>query len=147
MTATTSACWSWPRRHPWLAIAVLLLVSILGYLAYLFQPHGYRNLERLEGLANRCTSLGASIADVSSCFQTAGIEFTAYPRANEEAPLFFNGRVTITAHKGDIPMVAATRSGAHGPFPCGRVDLHIVLVFGADERLRDRFVERSYTCP
>jgi hypothetical protein len=137
----------WPRRHPWLAVISLLLVSALGYVIYLFQPHGYHNLERLESLANGCTSPGASIADVGNCLRATEIQFNEYPKANEEDPLVFNSRVSITAHKGDIPVLAVTHSGANGPFPCGEVDLQIVLVFGSDEKLRDRSVERVYTCP
>jgi hypothetical protein len=140
--------WSWPRRHPSLTAALFLFTSVLGYAIYLFQPHGYGNLERLEKVANRCTSPGASTVDVSTCFQSAGIAFTVLPKANQEDHLFSDGRVNLTAHKGDTPMVASTHSGANGPFPCsGRVDLQIVLVFGPDERLRDRLVKRFYTCP
>jgi hypothetical protein len=138
---------SWSRRHPWLVGGLILIASILGYAIHLFQPHGYRNLERLESLANRCTLLGASLADVSECFRRADIEFSSLPKAAVEDILYFDGRVRITAHKGDIPMIAMTRSGATGPFPCGRVDVQIVLVFGSDERLRDRSLKRTYTCP
>ena len=77
------------RRHPWLVIAVRLLVFVLGYFAYLFQPHDHRNLDRLEGLANRCTPFGAPLADVNRCFRTAGIEFTELRKTNEEVPTLF----------------------------------------------------------
>jgi hypothetical protein len=147
MKISMSACLSWLGRHPWLTGGLLLLMSISGYAVYLFQPHGYRNLERLESLANRCTSAGTTITDVGDCFRRAGIEFSTLPKAVEENPLFFDGQARITAHKGDTPMVASTRSGATGPFPCGRADVHIVVVFGPDERLRDRSVKRIYTCP
>ena len=147
MTTLMSGGLSWVRRHPWLVGALLLLISVSGYALYLFQPHGYRNLERLESLANRCTSMGSSIAQVSDCFRRAGIEFSALPKAEEEYRVYFDGRGRITAHKGDIPMTAMTRSGATGPFPCGRADVQIVLVFGPDEKLRDRSVKRAYTCP
>jgi hypothetical protein len=147
MTISMSACLSRFRRYPWLVGGLLLFMSASGYVVYLFQAHGHRNLERLESLANRCTSLGASITDVGDCFRRAGIEFSALPKAEEEYTLYFDGRVRITAHKGEIPMTASTRSGAIGPFPCGRADVQIVLLFGPDERLRDRSVKRVYTCP
>jgi hypothetical protein len=147
MTTSMSSGLSWVRRHPWLVSALLLLISVSGYAVYRFQPHGYRNLERLESLANRCTSPGSSIADVNDCFRRAGIEFSVLPKAEEEDPVYYDGRVRITAHKGDIPMTALTHSGATGPFPCGRADVQIVLVFGPDERLRDRSVKRVNTCP
>ncbi len=76
-----------------------------------------------------------------------GIEFSVLPKAEEEYPVYYDGRVRITAHKEDIPMTALTRSGATGPFPCGRADVQIVLVFGPDERLRDRSAKRVNTCP
>jgi len=147
MTISMSACLSRLRRHPWLAGGLLPLMSVSGYAVYLFQPHGYRNLERLESLANRCSSAGRSITDVSDCFRRAGIESSVLSRAEQEYPLYFDGRVRITAHKGDSWMTALTHSGATGPFPCGRADVQIVLVFGPDEKLRDRLVKRSYSCP
>ena len=130
-----------------MAGALLLFISVSGYAVYLFQPHGYRNLERLESTANRCTLTSSSIADVSDCFRQEGIQFSALPKAQEETLIYSDGRVRITAHKGDTPMTAMTRSGATGPFPCGRVDVQIVLVFGQDEMLRDRSVKRVYICP
>lgn len=147
MTVMAPVGWSWPRKHPRPTIAALLLVGVVAYVVYRLQPHGYRNLERLEKLANSYTVTGGSVVDVSSCFQAGGIEFTTYPRAIQETPFFFNGQRRIVAHRGEIFIVASTRSGASGPFPCGRADLHIVLVFAIDEKLRDRLVERSYTCP
>lgn len=148
MSSSMSSCLNWCfRRHPWLTAAVLLLTSVSGYAVYLFQPRGYGNLERLEGLANGCTSAGASITDVGDCFRRTGIEFSMLPEAAKEYPLYFDGRTSIIAHRGDIPMTALTRSGATGPFPCGRVEMQIVLVFGPDEKLRDRSVKRTSTCP
>ncbi|HTR24053.1 MAG TPA: hypothetical protein VMI10_08710 [Terriglobales bacterium] len=44
-------------------------------------------------------------------------------------------------------MTAMTRSGANGPFPCGRVDAQIVLIFGPDQKLRDRVIKRERVCP
>jgi hypothetical protein len=147
MTTFVSGGLRWVRRHPWLVSTLFLLISVAGYAVYRLQPHGYRNLERLESLANRCTSTGSSIADVGDCFRRAGIEFSALPKAEEEYTVYYDGRVRMTAYKGDIPMTALTRSGATGPFPCGRADVQIVLVFGPDERLRDRTVKRVNTCP
>ena len=71
-------------------------MSVSGYAIYLFQPYGYLNLERLEGLANSCTSAGSSITDVGDCFRRAGIEFSALPKAEEEIPLYFDGRVRLS---------------------------------------------------
>ena len=143
-----SLCSSWLRRHPGLAVFFLVLILALGYTVYLFQPHGYRNLQRLENLANGCTSPGKNVADVRACFQATAIapkiEFAPYPIESDEEPPLISG---LLAHKGDTVMATTTQSGASGPFPCGRVDLQIVLVFGPNERLRDRLVKRFYTCP
>ena len=122
MTNSMSACLCGFKRHPWLKGGLLVLMLVLGGAVYLSQPHGYRNLERLENLANRCTSPSASMADVGDCLRRSGIEFSALPKAEEDEPVYFDGRVRITAHKGDTPMTASTHSGATGPFPCGRAD-------------------------
>jgi hypothetical protein len=120
----------------------------MGYTVYLFQPHGYRNLQRLENLANGCTSPGKNIVEVRACFQATAIapkiDFEPYLIESDEAPPLISG---LLAHKGDTVMATTTQSGAIAPFPCGRVDLKIVLVFGSDERLRERLVKRFYTCP
>ena len=100
----------------------------------------------MEKLANICTSPGVSVGEVETCFRSAGIEFTRLPKALDETPLYFDGKTQITAHKGDLPMVASTHSGATGGFPCGRTDVQIVLVFGLNERLRDRSVKIVATC-
>lgn len=144
---TISVLLNWPRRHSLLTSFLLLLAVALGYLVYLFQPHGYRNLERLEYLASRCSQSDASLGNAQACFREAGIAVqTEAVGSNEENPII-SGRQNIYVHKGDTIVTGTTNSGAHGPIPCGRVDLQIVLVFGSDQRLRDRMVKRVYTCP
>jgi hypothetical protein len=142
-----SAFLSWLRRHPILAILLLLLSAVLGYVGYLFQPHGYRNLERLETLANRCTPPSASVAYVQECFREGGLQLTTESVANDEENPIVSGRQNLYAHKGDTVLAGTTNSGANGPIPCGRADLQIVLVFGPDQKLRDHMVKRFYTCP
>lgn len=75
------------------------------------------------------------------------MELRTEPVKRDEESFFVSGRHNISVHKGDTVMATTTQSGAHGPFPCGRADLQIVLVFGSDEKLRDRLIERFYKCP
>jgi hypothetical protein len=147
MAISMSFFLSWVRRHPGLAIFLLLLMAVLGYVFYLFQPHGYRNLERLENLANRCTPPNASVVQVRECFREAGVQLQTDAIENDEENPIVSGPQNIYVHKGDTMMSGTTNSGANGPIPCGRADSRIVVVFGPDQKLRDRMVKRFYTCP
>jgi hypothetical protein len=104
-------CLSWLIRHPRLAIFLLLLMAALGYVVYLFQPHGYRNLERLEAMANRCTPPGGSVIYVRECFREAGMQLMIEAIGSGEEGRLFSGRQNIYAHKGDTVLAGTTNSG------------------------------------
>lgn len=62
-----------------------------------------------------------------------------------EEPILQNAHATIVAKPGDRVVSAQIDTEAE-QFPCG-YKIQVVLVFGADQRLRDRYIERMPICP
>jgi hypothetical protein len=51
----------------------------------------------------------------------------------------------ISAHVGEQVLSGRFRTPAYS-FPC-TYDMKITLVFGQDERLKDRYIHRAQVCP
>jgi len=62
-----------------------------------------------------------------------------------EESILQNAHATIVAKSGDRVLSALIDTEAQ-QFPCG-YKIQIALVFGADERLRERYIERTPICP
>jgi len=85
-----------------------------------------------------------SLQDARSVLKAKGIQF--YESIETSKTVVFQGPDRkITAAVGDRVLVSRFQTSA-SRFPCG-YDMEVVLLFGRDERLKERYVNRFPICP
>jgi hypothetical protein len=132
-----------------LTVAVAIPVLILSSLACLpsaspIWPRGMSRLADEEKILRTGLPVGSTLDDARAFLRARAVDSHEYEISDEE-PILHNAHANIVARPGDRLISAQVDTKAE-QFPCS-YKIQMVLVFGADERLRERYVERSPLCP
>jgi hypothetical protein len=133
------------RVNLWLAfsVGVLVCLACIPTLDPLW-PTGMTLLARREAQLHEILPLGMDLEEARRVLRSQGIVFGERVEESDEVVLTRPG-TSISATAGDRVVFAQIQTNA-GQFPCGyRID--VVLVFGKQEKLRDRFIHRFPICP
>lgn len=132
-----------------IAIGMILPVTVTSCLAFFTSfnpllPKGMRELSRQELGLQQALPLGMGLQESRSLLVAKGIQFheslTDSELSWDEAP-----DTKISLHAGDRVLSSRFRTPASS-YPC-TYDMKITLVFGQDERLKDRYIHRAQVCP
>ena len=85
------------------------------------------------------------LQDARSVLKSKGIQF--YESIQDSEDVVFNNGIDrkIMAAAGDRVLSSRFQTSA-STFPCG-YDMQVILVFGHDEKLKERYVHRFPICP
>jgi hypothetical protein len=131
------AGWSVP---PATVLAVLACIPSINPL----WPHGMAELAKQESELQTATPLGMTLEQVRGVLNSRRIQFDESTETSDSVELQSPER-TITAQSGDTVLVSRFDTEAF-EFPCG-YDMQIVLVFGHDRNLKQRYIHRFRMCP
>jgi hypothetical protein len=131
------ACWS---VAPVAAVAVLACIPAMNPL----WPHGMADLAKRESELQTAIPVGTSLEQVRGVLNSKKIQFYESTEPSDGIVLQ-NPEETITAQSGDTVLVSRFQTEAF-EFPCG-YDMQIVLLFGHDRNLKQRFIHRFRMCP
>jgi hypothetical protein len=101
-------------------------------------------LETEEEFLQDALPKGTGIADARAALRSKGIQFVEEPQARDAVILERKNR-HIAAAAGDEVISARAETDAY-QFPCG-YEIEIVLVFGVDQKLKDKYIDRLQLCP
>ena len=107
-------------------------------------PRGMADLSRQELGLQQALPLNIGLQDARAVLKAKGIQF--YESIEKSESVVFqgpDGKITATA--GDRVLSSQFQTSA-SRFPCG-YDMWVILLFGHDERLKDRYVHRFPICP
>lgn len=107
-------------------------------------PHDMAELARQESELQTAIPLGMSLDQVRSVLNSRKIRAYESTQPNADVVLQ-NPETTITAQTGDTVLTSRFQTEAFD-FPCG-YDMQIVLLFGNDRRLKERYIHRFHVCP
>jgi hypothetical protein len=131
------AGWSVP---PAIVLAVLACFPSMNPL----WPHGMTELAKQESELQAAIPVGMSLDQARGVLNAKNIRFDELTEPNGglvlQAP-----QATITALSGDIVLSSRIQTDAFS-FPCG-YDMRIILLFGRDRNLRQRYIRRFMICP
>jgi len=134
-------------RHvaTWMALPVTAM-SCLVCLPSLnpLLPVGMVELSRQELGLQQALPLNMGLQDARLVLKAKGIQF-GESIENSGGVVFDGPDGTIIASVGDRVLVSRFQTSA-SRFPCG-YDMQVILLFGQDERLKERYVHRFPICP
>ncbi len=107
-------------------------------------PKGMAELSRQESELQQALPMNMGLQDARSVLKAKGIQFYESIENSESVVLQGPDR-RIAASAGDRVLSSRFQTSASS-FPCG-YDIRIILVFGQDERLKERYVHRFPMCP
>lgn len=107
-------------------------------------PKGMAQLSKQESELQSALPLDMRLQDVRSTLMAKGIEAVDFVE-NSDGVVFQGPDKKITARAGDRVLSGTSQTSASS-FPCS-YEIQIVLVFGPDERLKERYVRRFPICP
>jgi hypothetical protein len=127
----------------------VLPVTVLAALACIpsmnpLWPHGMTELAQQESELQTAISLAMSLEQVRGVLNSRRIQFYESTQTSDGVVLQ-NAHTTMTAQSGDTVLVSRFDTEAF-QFPCG-YDMQIVLVFGPERNLKERYIERFPMCP
>ena len=127
----------------------VLPVTVLAALACIpsmnpLWPHGMRKLTEQENDLQTAIPAGMSLEQVRGVLNSRKIQFYESTEPSDGVVLQ-NAETTMTAQSGDTVVVSRFQTEAF-EFPCG-YDMQIVLVFGHDGNVKDRYIRRFRMCP
>lgn len=136
---------NWRRAIAWLAVPVGVLVGLActPRLDPLW-PNGMTQLARRETQLQEAIPLGIDLERARGVLHAQKIEFT---EGIEEAPrvVLKAPDATITAAAGDHEVFGEIQTDAVR-FPCG-YKITVLLLFGNDGKLKQRYIHRFAICP
>jgi hypothetical protein len=132
-----------------IAVGVAVPALVLSCLAFSpalnpTWPQGIDELAKTEKRLQDALPLGIGIEQARTVLQSNGLKFDEENEEVSRAVLSREDKV-ITASPGDLLLFSRSRTRA-GQFPCG-YDMEAVLLFGQDQKLKDRYVHRLRICP
>lgn len=107
-------------------------------------PRGMSELTKQERTLQDALPVGMGMDGARAVLRSEGIQFQEETETSQAAVINRSGK-SITAAAGDRVISARLETEA-GQFPCG-YDIEVVLLFGPDERMKDRYVHRLRLCP
>jgi hypothetical protein len=107
-------------------------------------PVGIAELSRQENDLQQSLPLNIGVNDARQVLTAKGIHFGDSLEQAETVVLQSNNK-KITASAGDRVLVSRFQTSAR-QFPCG-FDMELVLLFGSDQKLKDRYINRFPMCP
>ena len=131
------------------AVRMLLPVVVLSILACFpvlnpILPVGMAELARQERELQQALNPRINLQEARSVLKSRGIDFGEQVQQTEG--LVFQGpEKLITAGTGDHVIVSRWQTSA-ATFPCG-YDMEIILLFGPDEKMKNRYIRRFRICP
>jgi len=133
------------RVRLWLAfpVGVLVCMACIPTLDPLW-PTGMTQLARREAQLYEILPVGIDLEQARGALGSEGIRFWEQVQQSDRVVLT-RPEGSISAASGDTVISAQIPTNA-GQFPCGyRID--IVLVFGKERRLTERYIHRFRICP
>lgn len=132
-----------------IALRMVLPVSAMSCLACVpslnpLWPKGMAQLSKQESELQSALPLNMRLQDVRSVLIAKGIESVDFVESSEDV-VFQGPDKKITAHAGDRVLSGRSQMSATS-FPCS-YEIQVVLVFGPDEKLKERYVRRAPICP
>jgi hypothetical protein len=106
-------------------------------------PHGMADLAIEESELQTAIPFGMSLDRVRGVLNSRKIPFNE--SIESDGVVLQNPPETITAQSGDTVLVSRFQTEAFA-FPCG-YDMQIVLLFGHDRNLKQRYIHRFPMCP
>jgi hypothetical protein len=125
---------------PVTAVAALACIPAMNPL----WPHGMAELTKQEFELQTAIPSGMSLDRVRVVLNSKKIQFYESTEPSDGVVLQ-NPQATITAQSGETVLVSRFDTEAF-EFPCG-YDMQIVLVFGRDRNLKQRYIHRFRMCP
>jgi hypothetical protein len=107
-------------------------------------PRGMTALKKMESELQQAINAEMSLEQSRAVLKSNGIVFSE-EREKVTTSVFRTGALTISAVAGDT-LVFSNMSPQASQYPCG-YKLEVVLVFGQDEKLRQRYISRTPVCP
>lgn len=107
-------------------------------------PRGMTELTKQEKLLHDALPVGLGMDGARAVLRSKGIQFQE-ETATSKAVVVNRPDGSITAAAGDRIISARLETEA-SQFPCG-YDIEVVLLFGPDEKMKDRYVHRLRLCP
>jgi hypothetical protein len=125
---------------PFVAVSTLACFPALNPML----PVGMADLAKQERELQQALNPSVNLQDARSVLNNRHVEFG--DQLQESDALVFQGPdKRISARTGDRVIVSRWRTSAWS-FPCG-YDMEIILLFGPDEKLKDRYIRRFPVCP
>ena len=127
----------------------VLPVTVLATLACIpsmnpLWPHGMKELAQQESELQTAIPVGMSLGQVRGVLNSRKIQFYESTEPKDGIVLQ-DPQTTMTAQSGDTVVVSRFDTEAF-EFPCG-YDMQIVLVFGHNGNLKERYIHRFRMCP
>jgi len=107
-------------------------------------PRGMTQLADEEKILRTGLPVGSTLDAARGFLRARAVDSHEYEISDEE-PILRNAHTTIVARPGDRLISAQIDTEAE-QFPCS-YRIQVALVFGADGRLRQEYIERSPLCP
>lgn len=107
-------------------------------------PHGMTELAKQESELQTAIPIGMSLDEVRSVLNSRKIQFDESTEPSDGIVLQ-NLEATLAAQSGDTLLVSRFQTEAF-EFPCW-YDMQIVLVFGHERNLKERYIHRFRLCP
>jgi hypothetical protein len=138
--------WEHLRRIAGWSIAPVTVAAVLACFPSMnpLWPHGMKELARQESDLQSAIPLGVSLEQVRDVLNSRKIQFYESTEPSDRVVLQ-NPEETITAQSGDTVLVSRFQTEAF-EYPCG-YDMQLVLVFGHNRNLTQRYVHRFRMCP
>jgi hypothetical protein len=127
-----------------LPVSVLLTLACIPSTNPLW-PHGMRELTEQETDLQTAIPAGMSLEQVRGVLNSRKIQFYESTEQSDGIVLQYPQERTMTAQSGDVVLVSRFQTDAF-EFPCG-YDMQIILVFGRDRNLKQRYIHRFRMCP
>jgi hypothetical protein len=127
-----------------LPVAVLATLACIPSMNPLW-PHGMTELARQESDLQTAIPVGMSFEQVRGVLNSRKIQFYESAEQSDGIVLQYPQERTMTAQSGDVVLVSRFDTEAF-EFPCG-YDMQIVLVFGHNGNLKERYIHRFRMCP
>ena len=129
----------------WLVLPVVILTGLVCIPALNpLWPRGMMELTRQEKGLQDALPVGMGMDGARVVLRSKGIQFQEETETSQAVVLEQPDR-SITAAVGDRVISARLETEA-SQFPCG-YDIQVVLLFGPDEIMKDRYVHRLRLCP
>jgi hypothetical protein len=107
-------------------------------------PHGMQRLKSEEQALRADLTVGMGLTPARAVLKRAGLSGSEQ-EMHKGGLVFSSGKAEMTAQPGETAVWARSETIAE-QFPCSYV-IHVVMIFGTDGMLRDKYVGSEGICP